>query len=84
MDGSDIVAYEDVDELSEEAVDRIRQILDEHPIEQYPEGALIGTLSPLELESMEIREPETITSEPYPRGIQLSEFPPEKDVLYEW
>ncbi|MDS0284446.1 hypothetical protein [Haloarcula onubensis] len=84
MDGTDVVAYEDVDELPEDAADRISQILDAHPVERYPEGAYIGTLAPPGFESSHTRDPEEIISEPYPRGIELSEFPPEKDVLYKW
>ncbi|MBX0288451.1 hypothetical protein [Haloarcula salinisoli] len=84
MDGTDIVAYEDVNELPEDAADRIKQILDKHPLEQYPEGAYIGSLAPPGFESRHIREPETIISEPYPYGIELLEFPPEEDKLYNW
>ncbi|QUO48173.1 hypothetical protein [Halorubrum ruber] len=84
MDGDDVVAYEDVDELPDDAATRIPQILDDHPLERYPVGAYIGTLSPPGLESRQIRDPDEVLSEPYPRDIELAEFPPEEDQLYKW
>jgi len=83
-DRTDVVVYEDVDELPEDAAVEIQQILDNHPLERYPEDAFIGTIAPPGLESRQIRDPKTILNEPYPHDIPLSEFPPEEGTFCEW
>jgi hypothetical protein len=84
MDGDDLVAYGDVDALPADAEDEIGRLLAEYPIERYPEGALIGTFAPPRLEPNQLRDPEAVSSDPYPREIELSEFPPEEGRLYWW
>ena len=83
-EGATIVAYGDVDDLPEDSADQISHLLDEHPLERYPEGAYIGTIAPPGLESNHIRSPDTILSNLYPREIELTSFPPTEDVLYKW
>jgi len=78
------VAYGDVDILPDDAPLQIQNTLSAHPIERYPEGAYIGVFASADLESKKIRDPETIRTEPYPHGIELSEFPPEENQLYHW
>lgn len=79
-----VVAYGDVDILPDDAARQIQNILSAHPIERYPEGAYIGVFASADLESKTIRDPETIRAEPYPRGIEVSDFPPEENQLCHW
>ncbi|MBB6645048.1 hypothetical protein [Halobellus ruber] len=83
-DGADVIAYEDVKGLPEDAEAGIQRILTDHPIDQYPEAAYIGVIAPPDLESRQIRDPETILEDPYPHDIPLSEFPPEEGTFYKW
>lgn len=84
MKGDDLVVYGDVDSLPSDAQDVIRQVLVGQPVEEYPEGAYIGSFAPPDMASNTIRDPDTIKSDPYPRDIELSEFPPEERQLYRW
>ncbi|WP_152040267.1 hypothetical protein [Salinigranum salinum] len=87
-EGDDLVAYglrRHVDRLPSDAEARIRRVLSDHDIERYPEGAYIGTFSSRPLEDSRIvRDHEEIVSDPYPRDIELTEFPPEEGQLYYW
>lgn len=86
-DGDDLVGYglpRHIDRLPADAEDRIRRILSNHQIKQYPEGAYIGVFATGDLERRQIRDPDTIISDPYPHDIKLSEFPPDKNQLYKW
>ncbi|WP_336339493.1 hypothetical protein [Haloarcula brevis] len=84
MDGADVVAYGDVGILPENVEQELRQILSDHPIKRYPEGTYLGVFASSDLESRDIRDPDAVLSDPYPRNIELSEFPPEQNQLYKW
>ncbi|MDT3436573.1 MULTISPECIES: hypothetical protein [Halobacteriales] len=89
-DDDDLVAYglpRHIDRLPADAEVRIRRVLSGHNIEQYPEGAYIGTFGSETLEDEEmriIRDHREIVSDPYPSDIDLTEFPPEEGQLYKW
>jgi len=89
-DDDNLVAYglpRHIDVLPPNAEELIRRILSNHVIEQYPEGAYIGVFSSENLEdedTREIRDHDEIISDPYPRNIEVSEFPPDEGQLYKW
>jgi len=89
-DGNHLVAYglpRHLDVLPPGAEERTRRLLSEHEIERYPEGAYIGVFSSKSLEKeahRKIRDHDEIISDPYPRDIELSEFPPNEGELYRW
>ncbi|GGJ07414.1 hypothetical protein GCM10008995_16540 [Halobellus salinus] len=89
-DGDDLVAYglrRHVDRLPADAGERIRRVLSNHDIEQYPEGAYIGTFGVENFEEEKtriIRDHREIVSDPYPSNIDLTEFPPDEGQLYKW
>lgn len=86
-DGDDLVAYglpRHIDRLPSDAEDNIRRILSNHPIEWYPEGSYIGSFASGTLEQRRMRDPDSMISDPYPRDIELTEFPPDEGQLYKW
>jgi len=85
--GDDLVAYglpRHLERLPNNAENRIQRTLSNHNIEQYPEGAYIGTFASYSLEHGMIRDPDEIVSKPYPHNIELTEFPPNEGQLYKW
>lgn len=87
VDDDEVVAYglrRHLDSLPPDAESRIRQALSNHDIERYPEAAYIGVFASFELDHGDIRDPDEILADPYPRDIDLAEFPPEEGQLYKW
>jgi hypothetical protein len=76
MDGDDLVAYGDVSALPADGEEQILRSLADHDIRRYPEEALIATFAPPPMDSAKLRDPEEIESDPYPRRIELTDFPP--------
>lgn len=86
-DGDDLVAYglpRHVDELPPRPEGRVRRSLSDHQLERYPEGAYLGVFASSNLKQRDIRDPDTVISDPYPHDIELTEFPPEENQLYKW
>ena len=86
-DGDELVAYglpRHLDKLPTDAEARIRRVLSNHDITQYPEGAYIGSFGSATLEDEKMSGIREIVSEPYPSDIDLTEFPPEEGQLYKW
>jgi hypothetical protein len=84
MDGGDLVAYGDVNALPADGEEQILRSLATHDIRRYPEGALIATFAPPPMDSAKTRDPEEIESNPYPRGIELTDYPPDVYQFCRW
>jgi len=84
MDGDDLVVYGDVSALPAGGEKQILRSLTDHDIRRYPDGAQIATFAPPNMDSAKIRDPEEIESNPYPGGIELSDFPPEAGQFCHW
>ena len=84
MDGDDLVVCGDVSSLPADGEEQILRSLADHDIRRYPEGALIATFAPPPLDSATIRDVEETKSNPYPGGIELSDFPPEAGQFCPW
>jgi hypothetical protein len=84
MEGDDLVVYGDVSTLPADSEEQVRRSLADYDIGRYPEGALIATFTPPPMDSASIRGPEEIESNPYPRGIELTEFPSDADQFCRW
>jgi hypothetical protein len=86
-DDNEVVAYglrRHLDRLPSDAESRISQALSNHDIERYPEAAYIGVFASFELEHGDIRDQDEILTDPYPRDIDLAEFPPAEGQRYKW
>ena len=86
-DDGELVVYglrRHLDNLPSDAEPRIHRALSNHNIKRYREGSYIGVFASYDLTSGEIREPAEILSDPYPRNLELSEFPPDPGQLYKW
>jgi len=82
------IAYgKDVAILPDDAEQQLQDILTEHPLRDYPEGALVATFSSEDLQdptAHSIRDPREILANPYPWNVRLSEFPPEEGQRCKW
>jgi hypothetical protein len=66
MDGDDVTLRGDTDDLVEDADSLVTELLADHDVTRYPEGAIIGWFAPHDPRGGTIRAPGEVETDPYP------------------
>jgi hypothetical protein len=66
MDGSDVSITGDPGDLPDDVDGILADLLADHDVNRYPEGAVIGWFAPDRLIDASVREPGDVEADPYP------------------
>jgi hypothetical protein len=65
-DGDDVSITGDPGELPEDVDDVLADLLDDHDVDRYPNGTVIGWFAPDGLTDASVRDPSDVEADPYP------------------
>jgi len=66
MDGSDVSITGDPGDLPDDVDSVLADLLADHSVDRYPDGAVIGWFAPDRLADAEVRNPADVEADPYP------------------